>query len=249
MLECSKRLVKLFTRSFPNTQIFGVLEPPNSKLSDDNIDFHASTLDVNCSLYKSPKNIDSKPYLRADQELSKKLRGEYQSINGQKPLVGISWWSGGTHASHFKSTTLDQWLSILRIPNITFVNLQYGDRSDEIKNFEEKYKIQLFTDENIDPMGDMDPFAAQVSAMDLVITISNTTAHLSGALGVPVWNMVPTGPGRLWYWFIHGKKCPWYDSMVLFRHGYKDGWMTVIDQVANLLEDTFKNKEHNIENN
>ncbi|MBP01251.1 MAG: hypothetical protein CMM25_00365 [Rhodospirillaceae bacterium] len=245
MLECSKRLVTLFQRSFPHAKIVGVMDPPNTKLIDADIDFHTSTLDANCSLYKRPNDIPSEPYLQADLKLSKTLRQNYQSKNGFKPLVGISWWSGGTHASHFKSTTLEQWLEILKIPGITFVNLQYGNRENEINDFEKKHNIKLFTDKNINPMGDMDLVAAQISAMDMVITISNTTAHLSGALGVPVWNMVPTGPGRLWYWFTEGQKSPWYKSMRLFRHGYKDGWTTVINEVANLLNDTFQPKAKN----
>jgi len=90
-------------------------------------------------------------------------------------------------------------------------------------------------------MGDLDLFAAQVAAMDLVITISNTTAHFAGALGVPVWNMTPTGPGRIWYWFLEGESSPWYESMRLFRHRHDEGWGDVLGRVSNQLRKTAPN--------
>jgi ADP-heptose:LPS heptosyltransferase len=75
----------------------------------------------------------------------------------------------------------------------------------------------------------MDLFAAQVAAMDLVITIDNSTAHLAGALGVPVWVLLQHGAD--FRWLRERTDSPWYPTARLFRQpGYGD-WAAVLAQV------------------
>lgn len=235
VLECSARLTSLFERSFPDVEVFPTQDPPADGLTDQAFDFHSSTLDFNCSLYESPSDISPTPYLKSDQELVKSIKEKYRSTSGERPLIGISWWSGFTSQAHFKSTSLKQWGSILSNKDAAFVSLQYGDGRNEIAPFKASTDIKLIDDRDINPLGDLDLFAAQIAAMDLVITISNTTAHMAGALGVPTWTLTPTGPGRVWYWFMEGQTSPWYESMQLFRHTYNEGWDRVLSDVANRL--------------
>jgi len=234
-LECSPRLTTLFQRSFPDVDIYPASDPPIAELTNKSFDFHCSTLDMNCSLYDKPSDISSKPYLKADPELTRSIREKYRASADNTPLIGISWWSGLTSQAHFKSTPLTQWQPILSDTPATFVSLQYGEGRNEIESVNNIPGIDLVDDRDIDPMGDLDVFAAQIAAMDLVITISNTTAHLAGALGVPTWTLTPTGPGRVWYWFMEGQTSPWYESMTLFRHGYNEGWGSVLKEVADRL--------------
>ncbi len=84
----------------------------------------------------------------------------------------------------------------------------------------------------MDSSGDLDMFAAQVAAMDLVISISNTTVHMAGAIGVPVWAMVPTGPGAHWYWFRDRTDSPWYPSLRIFRQARPGDWSNAVADVA-----------------
>lgn len=237
-LECSPRLVSLFERSFPGAEMCAYTKQADEKLIEGPFDFHASALDMNCWAYEDAQDIPGAPYLRPDLDVAKALRQQYQEEGPKKPLIGISWWSGGTYQAHFKSTPLDSWKPILANQDVTFVNLQYGDWRKELSLLNSEDGLKVIQDENIDPLGDLDLFAAQVAAMDLVITISNATAHLAGALGVPVWNMTPTGPGRLWYWFLEGAACPWYDSMRLFRHTYDEGWDANLQDINDMLEET-----------
>lgn len=238
VLECSPRLTTLFERSFPDAEMCPYTKQADERLIEGPFDFHASALDMNCRAYEDVQDIPGTPYLRPDLDVAHTLRQQYQQVGQQKPLVGISWWSGGTYQAHFKSTPLDSWKPILGNEDVTFVNLQYGDWRKELSLLESEDGLKVIQDENIDPLGDLDLFAAQVAAMDLVITISNATAHLAGALGVPVWNMTPTGPGRLWYWFLEGSTCPWYDSMRLFRHTYDEGWDANLQEINDLLVET-----------
>ncbi len=234
-VECSKRLTSLFARSFPDIEIVGVREPADARLTERAWDAHSSVLDIHVGRITSPADINPTPYLKADPEMTAALRKKYRKEAGDRPLIGVSWWSGGSIQSHFKTTPLADWLPILKTPDVAFVNLQYGDHNAEIDAVTQNDGVSIIRDEDVDPMGVMDPFAAQVAAMDMVITISNTTAHMAGALGVPVWNMTPTGPGRLWYWFLEGDNSPWYEGMRLFRHTYKEPWTGVIDSVTDAL--------------
>ncbi len=240
-LECDARLQKLLARSFPNANVCAVEDAASRVHAVGPYDFQCSTLDATFLLNSSPTDIPGRAYLKADPQLTKELRAKYLNQSGGRPLIGISWWSGWTFHSHFKSTDLDKWVNILNKPQLAFMSLQYGNRSSDIDALRSKRGLDVMEDREINPMGDLDPFAAQVAAMDMVVTISNTTAHIAGALGVPVLNMTPTGPGRLWYWFIEGDKSPWYDSMKIFRHRYDEGWDEVLDDVSEYLDQQIPN--------
>ena len=81
---------------------------------------------------------------------------------------------------------------------------------------------------------DLDTFAAQVAAMDLVITIDNSTAHLAAALGVPTWLLLPSAPD--WRWQLSGDRSPWYPTMRLFRQKEPGDWESVLREVEIALK-------------
>ena len=76
----------------------------------------------------------------------------------------------------------------------------------------------------------MDDFAAQVSTLDLVISIDNTTVHMAGALGKKVWTLLPYVPD--WRWMLKREDTPWYSSMKLFRQTRMNDWSDVFQQVS-----------------
>jgi hypothetical protein len=71
--------------------------------------------------------------------------------------------------------------------------------------------------------------------MDLTISVSNTTVHMAGALGRPVWAFIPSNFGRLWYWFIERDDSPWYPSLRLFREPAAGGWGPSMTEAAAAL--------------
>lgn len=237
-LECSERLTRLFERSFPDIDICAHKKPPDQKLTEGPFDFQSSTLNMTCWPHEDATSIPSQAYLKADPDKTRTLRSQYQKTSEGRPLVGISWRGGGSHYAHFKSVPLESWKNILANPDVTFVDLQYGDCRSEVSAVENEHGAKILKDPDVNPLGDLDLYASQVAAMDLVITISNAAAHMAGALGVPVWNMIPTGPARLWYWFIEGSASPWYDSMRLFRHAHNEGWDNVLKDIEDLLGQT-----------
>ena len=150
-------------------------------------------------------------------------------------IVGISWKSESPKTGHHKSIPLQQWLPILQTNKVFFVSLQYGDQDQEISTIGGLPGSGIHRDHSVDTKGDLDRFAAQVAAMDLVITVSNTTAHFAGAMNVPVWTLISEGPGALWYWFHDRDDSPWYPSMKLFRQSKAGRWEDVLSAVKSQL--------------
>ena len=139
--------------------------------------------------------------------------------------VGISWRSASPSTGAFKSMTLADWQPVLSVPGVRFHSLQYGDTAADIAAARARTGIEVVTDPTVDPLTDLDGFAAQVAAMDLVISVSNTTVHFAGGLGKPAWTLVPHGHGAHWYWFRDRADSPWYPRMKLFRQSAPGDWV------------------------
>jgi hypothetical protein len=73
--------------------------------------------------------------------------------------------------------------------------------------------------------------AAVVQCLDLVISVDTSVAHLAGAMGKPVWLMLPYLPD--WRWQLHRQDTPWYPDMRLFRQAEPGHWDSVF---ASLLQ-------------
>jgi tetratricopeptide (TPR) repeat protein len=229
ILYCVPRLVPVFARSFPSITV--VERNPDDAMASRTDPADYQTAIASIGRYFRPA-IDQFPkangYLKADSVHANQLRQRY----GAKRRVGISWGSKASRSGLVKSSSLTDWLPILKQPDVQFVSLQYGDFADEIAALRANHGIDILTDPTIDPLTDMDGFFAQVSAMDLVISVSNTTVHVAGSLGVETWTMVPRGHAALWYWFLDRSDSPWYPSMRLFRQSVPGQWSDVVEQVS-----------------
>lgn len=85
-----------------------------------------------------------------------------------------------------------------------------------------------------DELRDFADTAAALSALDLLITVDTSVAHLAGALGIPTWTLLCHTPD--WRWQLTGSDCPWYPTMRLFRQPAWGNWESVIVQVASALQ-------------
>ena len=148
--------------------------------------------------------------------------------------IGISWRGGSKPAVKLaRSTVLEQWTALFSVPGVHFINLQYGDCSGELREAAEKLGVTIHHWEDADPLKDLDGFAAQVSALDLVISVDNATVHMAGALGVPVWTLLPFACD--WRWMREYEDTPWYKTVRLFRQSSQGDWNTVFERVASYL--------------
>ena len=238
VIECNIRLVSLFQRSFPQIQFFPRQNPPNPKLLDKNIDYQIPMGSLGQWLRTSEDSFkeSKQTYLTACANKSAKIRERYQKLADGKLLVGISWKSTGINQRQalLKSTILEDWTSVLLQQDCYFINLQYGDVKEELEQFHLQTNLMIYQDEKIDSLRSLDDFAAQTSALDLVISTSNTTVHMAGALGKQVWTLLPYIPD--WRWMLDREDTSWYPSMRLFRQNETGDWSGVFSQVRSELE-------------
>ena len=230
-LACDPRLCALFQRSFPSLAVVS-LEATREKGRDIGpVDVQATLSELGAVL-RPERNAfpNPEPFLKPDKDRTAYYRTQIK--DGDAPLVGISWRSKNPLAAKEKTTSLsEQWLPVLKTENIRFVSLQYGDSSDDLQALQSAGCTVVQPE--LDAVRDVDDFAALTAAMDLVISISNTTVHVSGGLGVPTWALLAHAYGRPWYWFAEGDTSPWYAGLNLFRSEGK--WPPVFARVAHRL--------------
>jgi len=230
LVETQQRLVPLFRRSFPEISFFRIQDPPNSKLLEESIDYQLPIGSLARWLLPDEESFPKNTiYLKACVNKVKELRDKYQQLESDKLLIGISWKSVNKDIGKLKSTFLTQWRDLLSQKDCLFINLQYGDVEEEINAFTAQTGISIYQDRDIDSLKDLDGFAAQVSALDLIISTSNTTVHMAGALGKRVWTLLHYVPD--WRWQLDRLDTPWYPSMTLYRQPVSDDWYSVFQRV------------------
>jgi hypothetical protein len=217
------RLVPIVRRSFPALDHVGsTLELKQAEASADCHVAYPEHLAVGLAATEMQirANVSA---LRADPGVRARLQSDYR-VRGATPLIGLSWGS----RSHKKDVPgFRDWNRFIRETEGTFVSLQYGDIGAALERLRDGNKDRLIFDPGIDQLTDMDAFAAQIAALDAVVTISNTTAHLAGALGIPTLVLVDDRFHTMWP--VRGESTPWYPrSSVVQRNGRR--WSEVLDE-------------------
>lgn len=149
--------------------------------------------------------------------------------------IGLSWRGGVSRTrSAARSMDLADLLPLLQSAGCTFVSLQYGDVNDEVAavNATLRRPILSFPAEET---FDMEDLAGLVGAVDMVVTVQTTLAHLTGALGVPGLVMIPRWPE--WRYGLQGERMVWYGSLQLLRQSDADDWSPVIAEIGRRLEE------------
>jgi len=236
MWETDGRLIPLIQRSFPNVRCVPRTMPPvvGSPAADVVAQLPAGSLGqlFRPSMAHFPMN--RKGYLSADKARGQAYRAGFNLAPGEK-LVGISWVSKNMAFGKYKSTTLTDWAEILRTPGVRFVDLQYGDTSVERAALRAQLGLTVEHVDGLDLRDDLDGMAALTSACDMIITVSNTTAHVAGALGLPTWVFVPVDGGKLWYWGAGTDSTPWYPSISIIRQLERGVWGSTLHIAAERL--------------
>jgi tetratricopeptide (TPR) repeat protein len=237
VLDCDPRLQPLFLRSFPGVEVIssGHQNLDSDQPPQSGIVAHLPTgslpglFRTDQAAFACPTN----PYLKPDPALQSAFRDRY--TDGRN-LVGLAWYTRNPKSGHRRSIDLALMASLFTPEDLRWVSLQYGDFED-LEQQANSAGAPLLIDRSVDQFADIDRFAAQVAAMDLVITIDNSTAHLAGALGVPVWLLLPYAAD--WRWMVERKSSPWYPSLRIFRQPHAGDWHSVIAEVRQALTTEF----------
>ncbi|MEX1083525.1 MAG: tetratricopeptide repeat-containing glycosyltransferase family protein, partial [Xanthobacteraceae bacterium] len=224
LVEIEPRLIPLFERSFAKVRAIGFGE------KFDEADVKAQVGLASLGIFLRP-SLESFPqraggFLKADPEMTASLRRRLS--NTGKVVMGVSWISQNPRVGKFKTALLRDFEALLRLPGIRAIDLQYGDTLAERQTFEQETGVRVERLEDIDNTNDLDKLAALIAACDLVVTVSNTTAHLAGALGTPAWVFAPKAHGKFWYWFKDRPDSPWYPSVRIERQKIDQSWAEAI---------------------
>ncbi|HUI10192.1 MAG TPA: tetratricopeptide repeat protein [Bacteroidota bacterium] len=218
--ECPKEVIGLF-REFPGVDtLIAFGDPPPA------CDAFVELLSLPGML--GTKNVGdipwSGPYIHADPPLVERLG----PLFGEETLnVGIVWGGNPLHKNdHNRSCRLAGMLPLSDVPGVCLYSLQKGNPALEVSSLPPGRTLR-----NLEPeLTDFSVTAAALAHLDLLIAVDTSVAHLAGAMGVPVWLLLPYRSD--WRWLSGRADSPWYPSMRLFRQKSHGDWEGVINEVA-----------------
>lgn len=226
-LAVDEKLISFFAKIYPDIEIIDI-----EKMHQyTNYDYHLpiGSLGKNFQkLFKISKLINRQKYNFDDERVPEKKN---------KLRCGISWQSTNKIFGHKKSIKLDSFNKILDNDEIEFINLQFSYDKNEVENMEKKLTKEIFTNHKIDCFNDIKGVASLINSCDLVITISNSNAHIAGKLGIKTFLLLPYSDGKLWYWGTNDdKQIQWYPSITPIRCNDQNDWKQSISTLNEELE-------------
>jgi tetratricopeptide (TPR) repeat protein len=230
IVSIDKRLLPIFNRSF--TQYKNVeFIPKDDEVNDSLFDLQLAIGDLGNFFRKSKDDFKAIApcYLQSDEVKRNALRDQF--INRKKITCGVAWKSISNKIGSDKSINLRGLEPILNLRDITFVDLQYGDTLEDRETLKRESGISINKVEDIDNLNDIDGLASLMDACDFVVTISNVTAHIAGALGKRVFLLVPYSKGRCWYWHDGLKTSLWYPCIQIFTQTETGDWSAPINEI------------------
>jgi hypothetical protein len=215
IIRTDKRLVPIFQRTFEKATIVDADEKTGNAY--ENVDVRASWETLCRYLLPDWDHIaDSFVPLRPNDSIVEELKERYRAgSSGSQylPLVGIAWRSINPKKDILR---IDEWGAFLSsIAPAQFVSLQYGNAHTDVEDLKRVSGQPILVDDSVDQFVDLDRFSAQVAAMDFIITISNTGAHLAGALAVPALVLLDGEQTLVWNYLCTTE--PWYPSLRKIR--------------------------------
>jgi tetratricopeptide (TPR) repeat protein len=147
-----------------------------------------------------------------------------------RPRVGLLWAGGALYPrNRLRSIRLKRLEAVARTPGISFVSLQKGEEAYQAA--ETGWRIADFMHE----CRDLLDTAALIENLDLVIGVDSAVAHLTGALGKPMW-MFNRFESE-WRWLLGREDSPWYPSIRILRQPRPGDWDSVVQRAAVMLAD------------
>jgi len=229
-IEADKRLVPIFNRSF-GKEIFveDGYYSKNSSVSDfDKIIYAGSLIKF---FRKNKSDFDYIHYLTAREDI---VHNYKEKLNNHKDKlkIGISWKSVVNIYGSLKSLSIKDFEPLF-MDNRLIINLQYGDiDSDKKYIFEQNKYLEVFSD--LDLFNDIESCMGLLKNLDLFITVSNSTAHFAGALGIPTILICPRKSSTYYYWNTQTGSSIWYKNIKVL--GIEKSINETVNVINNILE-------------
>ena len=232
VIETEPRLETLFARSFPSAKVLGRQRKAELAALYPTVAYQLPCGDLPLHFRGSLNAFPERSaFLVPETGAVTRWR---RALDGLGPglKVGVSW-RGGTPRTgqQHRSVGLGEWGAALRLPGVHFVSLQYGEHEIEIARARAKFGVDIHHWPHA--IADYDETAALVCALDLVITVTTSVAHLAGALGQQVWILANASPR--WCYLATGSATPWYRSPRIVRQSRPGDWNEVMTGIADAL--------------
>lgn len=216
------RLVSLFSRSMPDVDFV----PNTSEINVDEHDSHLPIASIASCFVKSLSDIEKSTqtnYLKPDPERVAEIREKL----GEGRFMALSWTSAALKIGPHKSMAVEDLAPILNLPGYRFINVQYVGSATEQKD-------PRIESPPVDCRKDIEGLAALLSVCDCLVSVSSSTVHLAGAMGVPVYL---ADANKLWYWNNRvGDRSLWYPSVRVFpRDHILAPWDNVVQSIARVI--------------
>ena len=145
--------------------------------------------------------------------------------------VGVAWAGKPEHKNdRNRSCPLSVFAPLAQVRGVTFYSLQKGEAARQVADPPEGVTLVDMTAE----VTDFAETAALISNLDLVISVDTAVVHLAGAMGKPIWTLLPFVSD--WRWLLNREDSPWYPTMRLFRQERLGDWLGVFARVAEALQ-------------
>jgi Flp pilus assembly protein TadD len=229
---CHSKLKKLFQRSFPQIEFHSRSDGlPETEIVA--LDWQIAIGSLPPILRPDINAFPPHPQLLAPDPLRvEEFRATLRAKQGVL-TIGIGWRSGLLSLERQALYPyLDAWQALFRIPGITWVNVQYGDVSEELSKAEAQFGISIVNFNSVDHFDDLDTSAALMKACDLVIGPGTSTTMLSAAVGVPT---IRIAPGCDPYQLGTGHY-PWLPSLTPIPRQFGESWLAPIECTAKIVQ-------------
>jgi tetratricopeptide (TPR) repeat protein len=226
IIDCDHRLKNLFKRSFPQATVHGTRWVPGEwKDEAASVDASIAGFEVGKFYRNSDADFPGAPYLVPCPDRLAMWKSMWATK--KKPVIGIAW-NGGIwqNAAMYRELPLSEWKPIFNAIDAHWVSLQYKDAEKEIVGT----PVMQYSGATLTP--NYDDTAALVASCDLVIGMQTSVCHAAGALGVPVWTLIPKT--SQWRYGEEYTDVPWYKGMKLYRQ--KGSWAPVVKQIVEDLK-------------
>jgi tetratricopeptide (TPR) repeat protein len=191
-------------------------------------DFYFPLMSLPGLFQTNTKTIPIKsPYIFADRD---KIEYWRTKLPHSVLKVGLVWSGRPQHTNdRNRSCRLTDLLPLLQLPGIHYVGLQKGAGSEQAAGLPPGIDFANRGDE----LHDFSDTAALLANLDLLISVDTAAVHLAGAMGRPVWVMLPFIPD--WRWGMAREDCLWYPTLRLFRQTCPKDWAGAIERIRREL--------------
>ena len=234
-LKVDKRLVSIFATTFPTIKVFA----KEDQIPAETYDKFIAIGSLNKFFRNHTNDFINSKFNKYEVIIEKEVERIFAHISGFK--IGISWHSFSDKTGKRRSLKTEDLAKIISVNNINFINIQYGNVSNQVKKIKLMSGKEILKIPFVDLTHNISSVANIINNCDLIISVDNTTAHLAASLGKPVWLLLPYNADFRWMEDI--TMSLWYKNVTLIRQSNKGSWSYEVDMIYNSLNESNINSQ------